>query len=153
MTLYSTGWGADAIELQRVMPSIAQPRVLLVEDDASNGEYAVQALSVLRCIVEWVPNGEWAVTRALQEEFDLILMDSRIPNLCGAEAIRKIRQAEGEDSRKATPIVMVTAGVMKNEITEYIQAGADDVLAKPYSLMSLARTVRQWTFNTQEVSR
>lgn len=144
MTLYSTGWGADATELERFIPNLEQPRVLLVEDEPSNAEYAMEALTMLHCVVELVPDGGQAVSRTLDEQFDLVLMDSRIPAFCGAEAIRQIRRAELEDKRRATPIVMVTAGVMKNEISDYLQAGANDVLAKPYSLLSLARTVRKW---------
>lgn len=145
MTRYSTGWAVDAGELQGVINNLLHPRVLLVEDDLANAEYAIEALSMLHCTVELIQDGTVAVSRALEEEYDLILMDARIPDLCGAEAIRKIRQTEDEEGRRATPIVMVTAGVMRSEINEYLHAGADDVLAKPYSLLSLARTVKTWT--------
>lgn len=150
MTLYSTGWGTDAMELERFIPDLVRPRVLLVEDDPANAEYAIEALTMLHCEVELVPDGGLAVSRTLDEEFDLVLMDSRIPSFCGAEAVRQIRRAEFEGSRRPTPIVMVTAGVMKSEISDYIRAGANDVLAKPYSLLALARTVRAWASPHQD---
>lgn len=150
MTLYSTGWGADATDLERFIPDLVRPRILLVEDDPANAEYAVAALGMLHCEVQLVPDGGLAVSRALDEEFDLVLMDSRIPSFCGAEAVRQIRRAEFEGNRRPTPIVMVTAGVMKNEINDYIEAGANDVLAKPYSLLCLARTVRAWASSHQD---
>ena len=80
-------------------------------------------------------NGEQAVAAALNETFDLILMDVNMPVMDGVEALRLIRVAEGEARR--TPIHMLTANAFADDVARYMAGGADGVLTKPIQLPEL----------------
>lgn len=71
----------------------------------------------------------------------LILMDVHMPVVDGFETTREIRLREVARGIERTPIVVVTASVMPEQIANYGRAGVDDVLAKPVTPSSLLATV------------
>ena len=73
-------------------------------------------------------NGEEAVSRALSEKPDLILMDVVMPKMNGFEACRRIR---GEESIKDTPIIMVTTRGEGQNVETGFQSGCNDYVTKP----------------------
>jgi len=104
-------------------------RVLLAEDNLVNQMVALQQLQRLGCEVEVVGDGEQAVRRALEEEFDLILMDLQMPALDGLSAARAIRAGEGA---RRTPIVALTANVYEEHRQASVDAGMDGHISKPF---------------------
>ncbi|MFT5161596.1 MAG: signal transduction histidine kinase/DNA-binding NarL/FixJ family response regulator [Alteromonadaceae bacterium] len=110
--------------------------VLVAEDNADN-QYLIELL-LRRFGVSFhtVDNGKKAVEAAMVEDFDLILMDIQMPEMGGCEAVELLRQT-GFDS----PIVALTANIMKEDIDGYLSSGFDDTLAKPIQQKSFFETI------------
>ena len=86
-------------------------------------------------------NGEEAVELARQEQPDLILMDIKMPVMDGIEALRVIRR----DIRlQAVPVVMLTSITNLNTVTEAIESGANDYIAKPFKVFKLLERVEKY---------
>jgi len=116
-------------------------RVLVVEDNATNRLIASRMLESLGASVELANDGVEGVEAAGRCAYDLIFMDIQMPVMDGVEATRRIRKIDGPAA--TTPIVAMTANVMKHQISEYLAAGMDGAVAKPLSpsaiLAELAR--------------
>ncbi|MFO0747454.1 MAG: response regulator [Myxococcota bacterium] len=130
----------------RVRPRSMQPtRILVAEENPTNQKYAVALLERMghRCAV--VENGREAVRAALQEAFDLVLMDVMMPEMDGLEATRAIRERELEARPgRHLPIVALTADVLGGARDECMRAGCDDFLEKPVTPSQLEATVSFW---------
>ncbi len=72
-------------------------------------------------------NGEEGLNRALEGNFDLVLLDVMMPRLDGFEVLRQIRR------RSAVPVIMLTARTEPGDRVTGLNTGADDYLAKPFS--------------------
>lgn len=75
-------------------------------------------------------NGKEAVMLCQKEQPDIILMDIQMPEMNGLEATAKIREME-KNTKRNTPIIALTAGVIKEEQEKCMSAGMDDYLTKP----------------------
>lgn len=116
-------------------------RVLFVEDDpdiqtvARMALEAVGGFTVMAC-----SSGAEALERVSAFAPDLILLDVMMPGMDGLEtlqALRRLPQACG------VPVVFMTAKVQAQEVSRYRDAGAADVIAKPFDPMMLPSTVRR----------
>jgi CheY-like chemotaxis protein len=130
-------------------PRKLQGRVLLVEDNPTNlllGEMILQSigLEVIRA-----ESGETAVTMALAERPDLVLMDISMPGIDGFEATRQIRAAS--DAR-TLPIVALTAYASSAEKEMAAASGMDGYLTKPIVLEDLVETLSAWLPRGDEVA-
>jgi two-component system sensor histidine kinase RpfC len=112
-------------------------RVLLVDDDAINRLAGQRMLEQHQAEVLLANDGREALQQLKAHEVDLVLMDVHMPNLDGIEATRRIR-ADGDNR---LPIIGLTASVMKEEQQRYLDAGMDDVVAKPVEAAQLLRTI------------
>lgn len=120
------------------------PRVLLAEDNEINALLAVKVLEKCGALVDWAKNGHEAVMMAehafhgQRPDYDLVLMDIRMPELDGHEATRRIRRLEASLGR-ATPyeIVALTANALKEDEMKARAAGLNGFLAKPFELSAL----------------
>jgi PAS domain S-box-containing protein len=100
--------------------------VLVAEDVKTNQMLAKLLLNKMGLDVTIATDGNEAVQKALNQKFDLILMDIQMPNVDGYEATKAIRKAG-----IATPIIALTANVMKQDKEKCSQAGCNDYLPKP----------------------
>ena len=124
----------QARTVRRLRPGQAPVRVLIVNDNADNREYAAGLLEVVGFATAQAGDGEEAVRWFEQWRPHLILMDMRMPRVDGAEAIRRIRTLpEG----KAVRIVAVTASAFAEDRAAARRFGADDFLSKPYREQAL----------------
>jgi signal transduction histidine kinase/HPt (histidine-containing phosphotransfer) domain-containing protein/DNA-binding NarL/FixJ family response regulator len=122
-------------------------RVLLAEDNETNQQVALTLLRSLGLESVLAVNGREAVEHAANERFDLILMDYHMPELDGYGATLAIRQDEQVRNLPHTPIVAVTASVLKEDKDRCEAAGMDDFLAKPIRQHSLATMLAKWLPN------
>ena len=116
-----------------------QPRVLLVEDNDIGRLMARTLLEKLGCTVVEAANGAEAVTRAEQEDFDLLLTDILMPVMDGIEAISRIRKLKPAE----LPIVAMSANA-DNSWSNSFRAGADGYLVKPFEIETLRRELGKW---------
>ena len=123
----------------------ARLRVLVIEDNEINQEILVSMLDALGHAWVIATDGAQGVERYREQRFDLILMDWLMPVMDGLAATRAIRdQEERADSAAArTPIIVVSASAMNNEVEQCLAAGADAHLAKPFRRAQLDATIRQ----------
>jgi two-component system response regulator MprA len=112
-------------------------RVLIAEDDRSVRESLILALGVEGYDVEAVTDGELALEAVARREPDVIVLDIMMPNLDGLTACRRLRAANVR-----TPILMLTARHEVSDRVSGLDAGADDYLAKPFSLDELLARLR-----------
>ena len=107
-------------------------RVLVVEDNPVNQRVAQRLLEKLGVTVVIVGNGALAVDRFQDGDFDVILMDCRMPVMDGFEASRRIRAIELErGTGEHIPIIALTANVMREDQERCIEAGMDGHIGKP----------------------
>ncbi|MBD3783536.1 MAG: response regulator transcription factor [Micrococcales bacterium] len=112
-------------------------RILLVEDDATVRETVAAYLSRAGHEVDAVGDGLEAVDRFAAVPADLVLLDLMLPGLGGLEVTRRLRSM-----RRDLPLIMVTARGQEHERVQGLQHGADDYVAKPFSLRELELRVR-----------
>ncbi len=122
-------------------PTVAAPlwtgrNVLVVDDNETNRVIATRMLSRLGVRSESAADGQSGVQAAAAGAYDLILMDISMPVMDGFEALRLIR--EGGD---APPILAMTASVTPEEREMCMAAGFDDILAKPFTLAQLTKSL------------
>jgi signal transduction histidine kinase/DNA-binding response OmpR family regulator/HPt (histidine-containing phosphotransfer) domain-containing protein len=115
-------------------------RILLAEDNPVNQKLALRILEKQGHHITVVNDGESAVVAALEQAFDVILMDVQMPLLNGFEATAAIRQREAPLARH-TPIVAMTAHAMKGDRQRCLKSGMDDYIAKPIHAPELLRLV------------
>ncbi len=114
--------------------------VLLAEDIAANATLATLRLEQQGHKITWVENGQLAVQAYEQGAYDLILMDVQMPELDGLDATKRIRQIEQKTNRH-TPILALTASIMKEDQALCINAGMDAVVGKPINFDELLSTM------------
>ncbi|MEO1369788.1 MAG: response regulator, partial [Acidobacteriota bacterium] len=130
-----------AEETPEVQPTGAW-RVLLAEDNAANQLVARRMLERLGIDVEVVGNGQAAVDAFSRSDFDLVLMDVRMPEMDGLQATRRIRQRLPQDLQ---PVVVALTGLAsEDERRKCLDAGMDAVLPKPFRLDDLESLVAKW---------
>ncbi len=101
--------------------------VLIVEDVELNREYEKEMLDNFFSIsCDTAVNGKEAVEKVKEKEYDIILMDMRMPVMDGLEATRKIREFD-----KKTPIICMSANVYKEDKIAAEEAGMNDFIEKP----------------------
>lgn len=119
-----------------------QPRILLVDDNATNIKVASQILLKAGCQVNAVSSGVEAILK-LQSDvtFDLVLMDVQMPEMDGMETTRQLKQLK---ILNLPPIIAMTAYAMKEDRERFMAVGMDDYLAKPIRAKSLIDMVANW---------
>jgi len=103
-------------------------RVLLIEAEALAARQMMHVLKARRAIVEHVESGEDGLDLARHYDYDLVLLDHALPDLDGTEVVRRMRAAGIN-----TPAVVMTAQSQADINVRAFQAGADDVIRKPFN--------------------
>jgi CheY-like chemotaxis protein len=110
-------------------------RILVVDDAAMNRDVAQSFLLAAGYRVTCAEDGAEAVTLAEMGDFDVILMDVRMPGMDGLEATRRIRRIDG--SRGQVPVMALTAQTFAEQVAACRNAGMDGHLAKPFTQEAL----------------
>lgn len=114
-------------------------RILLVEDTLVLQQLITAIFEAIGHQITLVDNGEKAVNAVLTKEFDLILMDIRMPVMDGLESTKRIRALSG--SVATIPIIALTADIAAGNIKEYTDIGMNAVCAKPLDLPVILKTI------------
>jgi signal transduction histidine kinase/CheY-like chemotaxis protein len=124
-------------------PEIARPlRVLVVDDNVVNQEFAAEAVRRLGHVVTTAESGIEALEILNRRTFDVILLDVQMPELDGLEVVRRFRLTE---RGVRTPVVAVTAHSTREDRDRCLEAGFDAVLTKPATQSSLGAIIREVT--------
>jgi DNA-binding response OmpR family regulator len=115
-------------------------RLLLVEDERKVASFIARSLRENSYSVDIAETGEKALDLVSRLDYDLVLLDIRLPKLSGVEVCREIRESGNE-----TPVLMLTARSLVEQRVEGLDAGADDYLTKPFALAELHARVRALT--------
>eukprot|EP00831_Metopus_contortus_P074067 TRINITY_DN67617_c0_g1_i1.p1 TRINITY_DN67617_c0_g1~~TRINITY_DN67617_c0_g1_i1.p1 ORF type:complete len:357 (-),score=85.19 TRINITY_DN67617_c0_g1_i1:105-1175(-) len=136
----------DALSVSRVEEQQLklQGKVLLVEDNPVNQQYAVQILKGLGVDVDLSGNGADALRRLQNQHYDLVLMDCQMPEMDGYRATELIRQGELENGAQRLPIIALTANAMQEDRQHCLRAGMDEYLSKPFSKAQIAMLLQRW---------
>jgi len=112
-------------------------RILLAEDELTLVRQIKQDLTDQGYAVDVANNGEDALHAALNEPYDLIVLDLGLPKIDGITVLKKVRQA-----LISVPIIILTARDSWNDKVAGIDAGADDYVSKPFHIQELLARIR-----------
>ncbi len=130
---------ADRPDAEFTAPAATRPlRVLVAEDDALNAAMLRAILEQLGHQVVHAHNGKRALELARLADFDLLMLDGRMPHMDGPQTTAAIRALDGAVA--GAPIIAVIGGDA-DEARECLDAGADTVLRKPVTVAGVARAV------------
>lgn len=116
-------------------------KILVAEDSAATRIAISNMLKRMGYDVVIAFNGEEAVALARREKPDLVLMDVLMPVMDGIDALRAIR---ADTQLRAIPVVMITSVTDIRMVTEAIESGANDYIAKPFQVSVLIERVERY---------
>lgn len=111
-------------------------RILLVEDDPSVADSVIDGLVSANLEVDHVATGKDAISKALSESFDLILLDLGLPDMDGQDVCRSVRE------KSTTPIIILSARSDEIDRVLALEFGADDYMVKPFGMRELVARIR-----------
>lgn len=121
------------------MASPTDPLILIVEDEPSQLEVLNYNIAAAGYRVTTSSDGDDAVLKVAEESPDLILLDWMLPGLSGIELCRKFKS---QPASRDTPIIMLSARGEEADKVMGLEMGADDYVAKPYSISELIARIR-----------
>jgi DNA-binding response OmpR family regulator len=110
--------------------------ILTVEDDAAIRRGIVDALRYMGYGVLEAGHGDLGLEMAVQQQYDLLLLDLVLPGAGGLEILRAVRE-----TRPTQPVIILTARGEEHDRVEGLRAGADDYVVKPFSVKELLARV------------
>ncbi|WP_175938387.1 heavy metal response regulator transcription factor [Caballeronia sp. BCC1704] len=111
-------------------------RILLIEDEPKMTSYLRKGLTEASYTVYIADNGEDGLFLALNEDFDLVVLDIMLPGIDGLKVLKELRK------QKETPVLLLTARDTVDDKVEGLEAGADDYLSKPFAYAELLARIR-----------
>jgi DNA-binding response OmpR family regulator len=118
----------------RVAPEV---RVLVVEDEARIAAFLVKGLTARGYKVESVATGAEGLARALEPDFDVVILDLGLPDIDGMEVLSQLRQEE-----RWVSVLVMSARTGADDVARALRVGADEYLKKPFAFDELLARVR-----------
>jgi len=128
------------IEIAPVGPP--RKRILIADDDDISADLVARFLGNVDAKLERVANGKDALSRILENEYDLVIMDLKLPDIDGSSIIRELRRTQTDGVR--TPVIVVSADIENLDTRRWTDLGFDAALPKPLrknQLMDLLHSV------------
>ena len=108
---------------------IANPHILIVDDNATNRVVAQALCEMFGCTSETADDGMEALDAIKERDFDLVLMDIKMPRMDGLQATQAIRKLKGP--MRDVPIIALTANADPEDARRYVASGMAAVVEKP----------------------
>lgn len=105
----------------------SKPHIFLVEDDLSFGAVLKSYLEINDFMVDWVDDGQDALSQFNKESFDICILDVMLPHMDGFTIGTEIRK-----TNSSIPILFLTAKNMREDVLKGYRIGADDYITKPF---------------------
>jgi response regulator RpfG family c-di-GMP phosphodiesterase len=121
------------------IPASAKRRLLIVDDEEMMRAIARRALSSEGYECLEAADGQEAIDKARSQPFDLLLLDVRLPRIQGDRVLRRLRDEPPSPNLK---IIMASGHATVEDMSNMMIAGADDFLAKPFSIVQLIARVK-----------
>jgi len=112
-------------------------RALLVEDDATIGEFVARGLREAGVVVDHASDGEAGLTAATQQPYDVAIVDVMLPKRDGLSLIEELRRRG-----VTTPVLILSARRSVDDRVRGLQTGGDDYLTKPFAFAELLARVQ-----------
>lgn len=132
---------AEQAEHVEGLPRDQPLRILFAEDDAVNLMAGKRLLEKSGYAVGTAVNGQEALARLSDQEFDLILMDIQMPGMDGVAATRAIREGRAGQDKTRIPIIAMTAYSLSGDREKFLAAGMDDYISKPVGMDALQAVI------------
>ncbi len=111
-------------------------KILVIEDDATTGDYIAHGLREEGHTVDLVPDGRDGLIRATTADYDVLVIDRMLPGLDGMSIVKTLRGAKNR-----TPVLFLTSLGGVDDRIDGLNAGADDYLVKPFAFGELSARV------------
>jgi len=108
-------------------------RILLLEDDVTLNETVTEYLQEQGYEVDSVENGEEAMDKIYENNYDLLLLDVKVPLMNGFDLLKEVRE-----KKNTTPAIFITSLDSIDDLSEGYESGCDDYIRKPFALKELA---------------
>jgi two-component system, cell cycle response regulator CtrA len=112
-------------------------RALVIEDDPVSAKLVESALKHENIVIEPAERGEDGIELAKLYDFDIIVLDLRLPDMDGHEVVRRLRAA-----RIQTPILILSGKSDTDEKVRGLSTGADDYITKPFARAELIARIQ-----------
>jgi two-component system, cell cycle response regulator DivK len=119
---------------------MAGEQILVVEDNGTSMKLFRDVLRAMGYRTLEATSGGQAVRLASEHGPDLVLMDIRLPDFDGVEALGRLR---ADERTAAIPVLALTAQAMEGDRDRFLAAGFDGYVSKPVNVVELLGTVRQ----------
>jgi CheY-like chemotaxis protein len=117
-------------------------RILVAEDNPSNQRVLVEMLKRLGYRADAVANGREVIEALERQDYDLVLMDIKMPEMDGITATQVIRNLRPDSGPK---IVAITAFALEGDREKCLEAGMDDYISKPVQVKELAAILKKYS--------
>jgi two-component system CheB/CheR fusion protein len=119
---------------RKPVPSSKQLSVLLVDDVEANRILARHLMEQRGWQVCEAVNGQEALDRVAEQDYDLVLMDVEMPVMNGIEATKQLRRQEAGNGGGHLPVIAMTAHALQGDRERMLASGMDDYVSKPLIL-------------------
>lgn len=114
-------------------------KALVVDDNIYNRDILSQVLKEINVEVSEAENGQIALDKVLEEDYDIVFMDMRMPVMRGEEAVEKIQEKLGKNKPK---IVAITASVFLHERDGFLALGCHSFISKPFQMHEVYQSLK-----------
>ncbi len=133
----------ELIQKEKTHKEMKDLKILLVEDNLINQKITLLTLKPLVNTIDTAENGKEALDKFGTNNYDLILMDIKMPVMSGLTAAEKIRALEST-TNSHVPIIAITANAMIGDKEKCLSAGIDDYISKPYQPAALVSKIKNF---------
>lgn len=111
-------------------------KILIIEDEANISDFIKMELEYEGYAADVSGDGKEGLTKALNENYDLIILDLMLPSISGLEVCRRLKR------EKDIPVIMLSAKDSVMDKVAGLQIGADDYIAKPFAIEELIARIQ-----------